>query len=157
VNTLVADPIKFLLKEDITPAAVDRLLHTLAPLVSLGPRPSPLRRHSVRDVLQIGDRTINLQAAELNVGSSSCSPWPLPRRVRRRAGRLGLEQSLVAPAAASAGRRTMISYEIAMGLALIGSSSPTTRSISRRWRASRGRLVWGWLPAWGILYQPVPS
>src|SRR5262250_1720822 len=37
VNTLMADPLKFLTKEDVVPATVDRLLHTLAPCVNLFP------------------------------------------------------------------------------------------------------------------------
>src|SRR5512139_2045251 len=37
VNTIMADPLKFLTKEDVIPAGVDRLLHTLAPCVSLFP------------------------------------------------------------------------------------------------------------------------
>src|SRR5262245_20494749 len=37
VNTLMADPLKFFVKEDIVPARADRLLHTLAPCVSVFP------------------------------------------------------------------------------------------------------------------------
>src|SRR2546422_6501240 len=37
VNTLVADPIKFLLKEDVVLAGTDHLLHFLAPVLSLVP------------------------------------------------------------------------------------------------------------------------
>src|SRR2546428_7212921 len=34
VNTLMADPLKFITKEDVIPAGVGRLLHTLAPCVN---------------------------------------------------------------------------------------------------------------------------
>ena len=37
VNTLIADPLKFLTKEDFIPAAGDKLLHTLAPCMALFP------------------------------------------------------------------------------------------------------------------------
>src|SRR5438128_375247 len=154
VNTLVADPIKFLLKEDITPAAVDRLLHTLAPLVSLVPALLPFAVIPFGDVLQIGDRTINLQAAELNVGIlfvlamaslgvygvvlggwASNNRWSLLGSIR--------------------GSAQMISYEIAMGLALIGVVLTYNTLDLQEMARQQGHLLWGWLPAWGILYQPV--
>ena len=37
INTLVADPVKFLVKEDIIPARSDRLLHFLAPILAVMP------------------------------------------------------------------------------------------------------------------------
>ncbi|MCH7912300.1 MAG: NADH-quinone oxidoreductase subunit H, partial [Deltaproteobacteria bacterium] len=37
INTLVADPIKFLTKEDFIPPYGDRFLHTLAPCLALFP------------------------------------------------------------------------------------------------------------------------
>jgi len=61
VNTLVADPIKFLLKEDITPAEADRLLHFVAPCVSLVPALATFAVVPFGDVLEVGGRVINLQ------------------------------------------------------------------------------------------------
>src|SRR4030095_2953858 len=37
VNKLIADPVKFLLKEDVVPAGVDRWLHFWAPIIGLLP------------------------------------------------------------------------------------------------------------------------
>jgi NADH-quinone oxidoreductase subunit H len=37
VNTMMADPLKLLTKEDIVPAAADRFLHWLAPWVAVSP------------------------------------------------------------------------------------------------------------------------
>src|SRR5438093_6716583 len=68
VNTLLADPLKFLLKEDVQPANADRLLHTLAPCLSLLPALVSFAVIPFGDVLEVGGRVINLQAAELGVG-----------------------------------------------------------------------------------------
>src|SRR5437879_6662349 len=119
VNTLVADPIKFLLKEDITPAQADRFLHFVAPCASLVPALATFAVVPFGDVLAVGGRLINLQGAELNVGLlfvlamaslgvygvvlagwASNNRWPLLGGIR--------------------GSAQMISYEVAMGLALIG-------------------------------------
>src|SRR5438128_6327313 len=64
VNTLVADPIKFLLKEDITPAEPDRLLHFLAPCASLVPALATSAVVPFGDVLELGGRWISLPGAE---------------------------------------------------------------------------------------------
>ena len=54
------------------------------------------------------------------------------------------------------GSAQMISYEIAMGLALIGDGAHLrhARPAGDRARA-RAHLFFGFLPAWGILYQPL--
>jgi NADH-quinone oxidoreductase subunit H len=154
VNTLVADPVKFLLKEDVVPADTDRLLHFLAPVLSLAPVLVTFTVVPFGDVLQVGGRTIDLQAAPLNAGVlyvlamaslavygvvlagwSSNNRWSLLGGVR--------------------GSAQMISYEVSMGLALIGVivvyGTLDLQAIAR----AQGPLLWGWLPAWGILYQPV--
>src|SRR6516165_10125370 len=68
VNTLVADPLKFLLKEDVRPDGADPFLHTLAPLAAVIPALAAFAVVPFADVLEIGGRTINLQAASLDVG-----------------------------------------------------------------------------------------
>ncbi|HLK10895.1 MAG TPA: NADH-quinone oxidoreductase subunit H [Candidatus Binatia bacterium] len=154
VNTLVADPIKFLLKEDVRIAGADRTLHALAPFLSLMPALAAFAVIPFGDVLVVGGRTIVLQAARLDVGLlyvlamaslgvygvvlagwASNSRWSLLGGVR--------------------GSAQMISYEIAMGLALIGVVMTYNTLDLQEIARQQGRLLWGWLPAWGILYQPV--
>jgi NADH-quinone oxidoreductase subunit H len=47
----------------------------------------------------------------------------------------------------------MISYEIAMGLALVGVVLTYGTLDLQSMVRQQGHLLWGWLPAWGILYQ----
>jgi len=154
INTLVADPLKFLMKEDVVPAGSDRLLHFLAPCLAVTPVLVTFAVVPFGDVLEVGGREINLQAADLNVGLlyvlamaslgvygvvlggwASNSRWSLLGGIR--------------------GSAQMISYEIAMGLGLIGVvltyNTLDLQAIARQ----QGELLWGWLPAWGVLYQPV--
>src|SRR5258708_8437647 len=68
VNTLIADPLKFLTKEDFIPPAGDKLLHTLAPCMAFFPALVTFAVIPFGDVLNIGDRAINLPVAQLNFG-----------------------------------------------------------------------------------------
>jgi NADH-quinone oxidoreductase subunit H len=154
VNTLVADPIKFLLKEDVVPGGTDRLLHFLAPVLSLVPVLVTFAVVPFGDVLAVRGRVIDLQAAQLNVGIlyvlamvslavygvvlagwASNDRWSLLGGIR--------------------GSAQMISYEIAMGLALIGVVLTYNTLDLQEMARQQGKLLWGWLPAWGILYQPL--
>src|SRR3989337_1779199 len=56
VNTLLADPIKFLMKEDFIPPRGDRLLHTLAPCLDLFPALVAFAVIPFGDILVVADR-----------------------------------------------------------------------------------------------------
>ena len=92
VNTLIADPLKFLFKEDFIPPTGDRFLHTLAPCMALFPALVTFAVIPFGDVLNIGERSINLQVASLNIGISIRLCHGLSRRLRHRHRRLGVEQ-----------------------------------------------------------------
>jgi len=154
VNTMVADPIKVLTKEDIVPAGADRLLHLIAPCVSLFPALVTFAVIPFGDILEVGGRSINLQIAPLDVGIvyllamvslgvygvvlggwASNNRWSLLGGIR--------------------GSAQMISYEIGMGLAIV-SVVLTFGSLDLQVMArAQGHLLFGWLPAWGVFYQPV--
>lgn len=154
VNTLIADPIKMFTKEDVIPAGADKLLHFLGPFLAVFPVMVTFAAVPFGDVLVIGDRTINLQAADLNVGilyvlaMSGLSVYGIV---------LGgwASNSRWALLGAIRGSAQMISYEIAMGLGLIGAimtfGTLDLQAIAR----AQGANIWGVIPAWGILYQPL--
>lgn len=154
MNTLLADPIKLFTKEDFVPDGADRFLHGLAPFLALFPVLVTFAVVPIGDVLEIGSRTINLQPSSLNVsalyvlaalgigvygvalgGWASNNRWALLGAIRATA--------------------QMISYEIAMGLAIIAVVvAYGTLDLQQICRIQGG--VWfGWLPRWGILIQPV--
>ena len=168
INTLVADPIKFLTKEDFIPPAGDRFLHTLAPCLALFPALVTFAVIPFGDVLQIGERVINLQVANLNVGilyifaMTSLGVYGLVIGAWASNNKFSLLGGV-------RGSAQMISYEVALGLSVIGIlmvyGSLDLQEIAR----SQGTLIrdwlpesWtflkvavGWLPAWGIFLQPL--
>jgi NADH-quinone oxidoreductase subunit H len=168
VNTLIADPLKFLTKEDFIPPAGDRFLHTLAPCMALFPALVVFAVIPFGDVLVVGDRVINLQVANLNVGilyvfamaslgvyGVVIGAWASNNKFSLLGGVRGSAQ--------------MISYEIAMGLSVIGillvygsldlqeiarGQGTLIRDLLPQWLAFLGPVV-GWLPAWGVFLQPL--
>ena len=154
VNTLIADPIKFLTKEDFIPSRGDRLLHTLAPCMALFP---PLVLFAVipfGDRLVVGERVIDLQVANLNVGilyifamaslmvyGVVIGAWASNNKFSLLGGVRGAAQ--------------MVSYEIAMGLSVMGVLMVYGTLDLQEIVRSQGNLVWGWLPGWGIFFQPL--
>ncbi len=154
VNTLMADPLKFATKEDIIPRGADRFLHTLAPCINLFPVLVAFAVLPFGDVLLVGDREINLQVAPLGIGImyvlammslgvygvvlggwASNNRWSLLGGIR--------------------GTAQMISYELPMGLAVVAMILTYGTLDLQGMARAQGELLWGWLPAWGILYQPV--
>ncbi len=168
VNTLIADPLKFLTKEDFVPPAGDKFLHTLAPCMALFPALVTFAVIPFGDVLTLGDRTINLQVANLNIGILYVFAM----------GSLGVYGIVIGAWASNnkfsllggvRGSAQMISYEIAMGLSVIGVlmiyGTLELQAIARDQGTLIGELLpsWlsflhpliGWLPAWGIFLQPL--
>ena len=154
VNTLIADPIKFLFKEDFIPAKGDRLLHTLAPCLALFPALVTFAVIPFGDVLVLGDREINLQVANLNIGilylfamaslgvyGIVIGAWASNNKFSLFGGVRGAAQ--------------MISYEIAMGLSVMGVLMVYGTLEPQQMVRAQGEHLWGWLPAWGFFRQPV--
>ena len=168
INTLVADPIKFLTKEDFIPPAGDRFLHTLAPCLALFPALVTFAVIPFGDVLQIGERVINLQVANLNVGilyifaMTSLGVYGLVIGAWASNNKFSLLGGV-------RGSAQMISYEVALGLSVIGILMVYGTLDLQEIARGQGTLIrdllpdsWaflkvavGWLPAWGIFLQPL--
>jgi NADH-quinone oxidoreductase subunit H len=155
VNTMVADPIKVITKEDVIPHGADRLLHFLAPCLCFFPALVVFAVIPFGDVLVLpSGREVNLQVAPVDVGilfllaiaslgvfGVTLGGWASNNRWALLGGVRGTAQ--------------MISYEIGMGLAIVAVVL-TYGSLDLQVMArAQGELLFGWLPAWGILYQPL--
>jgi NADH-quinone oxidoreductase subunit H len=150
----LADAIKMFTKEDLVPAGADKALHRLAPFFSVFFALVAFAAIPFGDRLVLGDRIIELQIAKIDIallyifamlslgvygvilaGFASRSNYALLGGLRATA--------------------QMISYEIALGIAIIGIvliyGTMDLQELVRR----QGRTLGGWLPLWGIVVQPV--
>ena len=154
VNTLMADPVKLFTKEDFVPDGADHFLHALAPFLALFPVLITFVVIPFGDTITIGGYTFNLQAANLNAaalyllatigigvygvalgGWASNNRWALLGGIRATA--------------------QMISYEIAMGLAIISVVMTFGTLDLQAMVRSQGGVWFGFLPRWGIFVQPL--
>ncbi|MBN1939955.1 MAG: NADH-quinone oxidoreductase subunit H [Candidatus Aminicenantes bacterium] len=149
-----ADAIKMMFKEDFVPAFADKVLHTLAPFVSflfvavtiaVIPFGPPVQIGGAEVALQVHDGSAGLLflLAMLSLGVygillagwSSRSRWGLIGGMR--------------------GAAQLISYEIALGLSLIGLVMVYPSLRLSEIVEAQGGLLFGFLPGWGVFLQPL--
>ena len=150
----LADTLKMLTKEDFRPARADRLLFELAPFVSVFFALVSFASIPFGDTLQVAGRSVPLQAVTLNVGilyvfaMLSLGVYGVMMAGWSSANNFALLGGQRAAA-------LMISAEITIGASIMGvimiHGSLNLMEIVR----GQGQLLWGWLPAWGILTQPL--
>jgi NADH-quinone oxidoreductase subunit H len=155
----LADGLKFLFKEDFVPAEVDRLIFWLAPFLAFTLAMLSFAVIPFGDELTIAGHTIAFQISDLNVGLlfifavtslgvysialagwSSNSKYPLFGGLRSSA--------------------QMISYELGLGLAVVGTLM-ISGSLSLRQIVNSQSGTWHlagfntYLPHWNVFVQPV--
>jgi len=162
----LADGLKTIFKEDVTPDGANRFLHHLGPFLGLFPAlvafavipfgevwcTGTTSVAGARDVCTGG--ALNLfQIADLHVGLlfvfaiSSLGVYGAVLAGWASRSKYPLLGGLRASA-------QMISYEVTLGLAVVGLimvfGAVSLQEIVR----AQGELAWGWLPRWGLLLQP---
>ncbi len=150
----IADVLKLLFKEDFRPARAHAVLYTLAPMIVMTVALTTFAVVPFGDYIEIAGRQIPLVVADLNVGilyvlaiaslgtyGVVLGGWASNNKFTFLGGVRSTAQ--------------MVSYEIGMGLALMGillifSSFRLTEIV-----AGQGELIWGFLPKWGVVVQPL--
>jgi NADH-quinone oxidoreductase subunit H len=150
----IADALKMLSKEDFRPARADRFLYALAPFVSVFFGLVAFASIPFGPVVVAGGRSIPLQAVTLNVGV-------LYVFAMLSVGVYGVmmagwsSSNNYALLGAQRAAALMISAEIAIGASIMGVimvyGSLNLMDIAE----GQGALLWGWLPKWGIVTQPL--
>jgi NADH-quinone oxidoreductase subunit H len=150
----LADALKLLFKEDFIPDHAHRLFYQMAPMFALVPALITFAVIPFGPDVTIAGRVFALQAADLNVGILYIFAI----------GGMGIYGVILAGWASGSkyplfgGLRSsaqMLSYEVTMGLSIIGMimvfRSVQLGEIVR----GQGDLLWGFLPKWGIVVQPL--
>jgi len=151
----LADAIKMFTKEDIVPEGADRVLHTLAPFFSVFFALVAFAGIPFGDHVVWGDRAIDLQVAKLDVAllyifaMLSLGVYGVILAGFASRNNYALLGGLRATA-------QMISYEIALGIAIVGVILVYgTMDLQELVRGQGTYLAFGWIPFWGIVAQPV--
>ena len=149
-----ADAIKMIFKEDFIPSFSERALHTIAPFLSFFFVAVTVVAIPFGDEISLGARRVALQVADLNAAllfvlamlslgiyGILISGWASNNRYALLGSMRGAAQ--------------LISYEVALGLSLVGLVMvfPSLR-LSEIVRF-QGGLLFGFLPKWGIFLQPL--
>ncbi len=151
----LADALKMFTKEDIVPAGADRTLHVLAPVFAVFFALAAFAAIPFGDRLILGDRIIELQIANIDAGLLYIFAMLS----------LGVYGVILAGFASRnnyaimgglRGTAQMISYEIALGISVVGVVMVYgTMNLGELVRAQGQTIAGGWIPLWGILTQPV--
>jgi NADH-quinone oxidoreductase subunit H len=150
----LADAIKMFTKEDLIPAGADRALHTLAPFFSVFFSLVAFAGIPFGDHIVLGNRVIELQVAKINVAllyvfaMLSLGVYGVILAGFASRNNYALLGGLRATA-------QMISYEIALGIAIIGIVMIYGTLDLQEIVRGQGKYVGGWIPLWGIVVQPV--
>jgi NADH-quinone oxidoreductase subunit H len=151
---IFSDALKMFFKEDYVPPGGDKVLHTAAPIISLFFALMTFAAIPFGDRLQIAGRTIELQILPLNVGILFVfAMMSLAVYGTFLAGfSSNNKYAFLGGLRASS---QMISYEITMGATLVGLLMIFGTLDLNEINRAQGELLWGWLPKWGIILQPI--
>jgi NADH-quinone oxidoreductase subunit H len=150
----IADVLKLVFKEDIIPAGVNRFFYHLAPFLVMVVALLTFAVIPFGDKLYLGDQVINLQVADLNVGVlyilaiTSLSVYGIVL-----AGWASNNKFAFLGGIRSTSQ--MISYEINMGLAILSLILAMGTVRLGEMVHAQGELLFGFLPAWGVVIQPI--
>jgi len=153
INTLIADPVKALTKEDFLPKGTSQFMHCLAPFLAVFPVLISFAVIPFGPPLVVGERIIRLQLADLNVGvlyifaMGSLAVYGAVLAGWVSNNKFSLFGSLRATA-------QMISYEITMGISIVGVLAIYQTLDLHEIVVQQSGTVLGFLPRWGIFMSP---
>jgi len=150
----IADVIKLIFKEDVTPPQVNRFYFALAPFLSMMIALMVFIVIPVADDLVIGGNVLHWQGLKIDAGllwifavsslgvvAIVLAGWGSNNRYAMLGGIRSTAQ--------------MVSYELSLGLAVVGILMVFGTLDLNRIVQQQGRLLFGFLPMWGVVVQPL--
>jgi NADH-quinone oxidoreductase subunit H len=150
----IVDVVKLVMKEDIVPKSANRFIHDLAPILSISIALSTFAVIPFGNTIELFGRPVKLMIADVNIGM-------LYILALTSVGVYGItlagwssnsKYSLLGGLRSSA---QLISYELSMGLSIIGVIMVAGTLRLDQVVLHQTRYLWGWLPAWNIFLQPI--
>jgi NADH-quinone oxidoreductase subunit H len=152
----IADVFKLMFKEDVKPQNVHKFLYALAPFLVFFVALTTYAVIPFGDYLEVGGKQIPLVVADLDVGIlyvlaiASLGTYGIVL-----AGWSSNNKYTFLGAIRSTSQ--MISYEISMGLSIVGLMLIFSTLRMTDIVAGQGDLIWGFLPKWGVVVQPLAA
>ncbi len=149
-----ADAIKMITKEDFIPPFSNKFLHTLAPVITFFAVLIVFAVIPLGPPVEIAGRVISMQIADINIGLLFILAF----------GGLAVYGAVLAGwssnnkytlLAAVRGSAQMISYEVCLGLSLIGALMIYGTLDMTKMVFEQSGYWFGWIPRWGIFLQPL--
>ncbi len=153
INTLICDAAKALFKEDWVPKGTNQFLHAMGPFMAVFPVLLSFAVIPFGPPFKAGDMTITMQLADLNVGilyvfaMGSLAVYGVVIAGWCANNKFSLLGGLRASA-------QMISYEITMGLSIVGMLVIYRSLDLNQIIAAQGGTFAGFIPRWGIFLYP---
>lgn len=151
---ILADGLKTLTKENIQPTDRSKFLYELAPVISLAPAFALFAVIPVGPAVAVSGQRVALQVAAPDAGllylfaiaslavyGTSIAGWASNNKLAILGGVRASSQ--------------MISYEVSLGLSLVGAMMAYGTLRLEEMSVLQGRLLWGVLPSLGFILQPV--
>ena len=149
-----ADVVKLVMKEDIVPKNANKVIHDLAPVISIGIAFSAFAVIPIGNNIEVFGETIKLQIADVNIGVlyilaiTSLGVYGLTLAGWSSNNKYSLLGGLRSSA-------QLISYELSMGLSIIGVLMIAGTLRLDQIVSLQTVYLAGWIPSWNMFLQPV--
>lgn len=152
----IADAIKMITKEDFIPPFANRTLHLIAPAIAFIPVMMVFAVIPFGPSITIAGETVSMQIADIHIGLLFILAFGGLAIYGAVIGGWGSNNKYALLGAVRASAQ-MLSYEVCLGLSLIGMIMVYQTVDLGQMIVQQSGHWFGWIPQWGIFYQPLAA